>query len=79
MAARLTEQLVTLAVNVEDFDFAVLAKVFAQLGDVDVHAPGIEIVVVDPDRLEGEVTFQHLILVPAEKLKELRLLGGQLA
>ena len=50
----------------------------AQLGDVDIHGAGIEIVVVDPDGLQGEVALQDLVGVAAEQGQELVLLRGEL-
>ena len=59
------DELVTLAVDVDDLDGGVGLEVLAQLGDVDVHGAGVEIVVVDPDGLEGVVALENLVAVCA--------------
>ncbi len=43
----------------------------AQLGDVDIHRAGVEVVVVDPDRFKGEVALEYFIDVGAEEAEEL--------
>lgn len=49
----------------------------AQLGDVYVHRTGVEVVVVDPDGLEGVVALENHIDVCAEQRQQFRLLGGE--
>ena len=43
--------------DVNDLDLRIVLQVLAQLGDVDVHRTGIEVVVVDPDGLQGKVAL----------------------
>ena len=50
----------------------------AQLGDVHIHAAGIEIIVVNPDGLQGKVTLQYLVGMRTQQAQQLRLLRGQL-
>ena len=49
----------------------------AQFCDVDIHRTGIEIIVINPDGLQGEVTLQDLVGVAAEQGQQFVLLGGQ--
>ena len=72
------DELVALAVDVDDLDRGVILEVFAELGDVHVHRAGVEVVVIDPDGLEGEVALKNLVDVGAEEAQKLALLGGQL-
>ena len=76
--ARLGDELVALTVDVDDLDVGIVAEQLAQLGDVDVHAAGVEVVVVYPDGLQGVVTLQHLVGMGAEEGQQLALFGGEL-
>ena len=49
----------------------------AELGDVDIHRARVEVIVVDPDGLESEITLENLVDVGAEEREELALLGGE--
>ena len=42
-------QFVAFTVDVDDFDGVILLQVLAQLGDIHVHAAGVEIVVINPN------------------------------
>jgi hypothetical protein len=65
-------------VNVQYLNLHIFAEILAKLGDIYIHASGIEVVIVNPYRLKGKIAFQYLVTVTAEKLKELRLLCCQL-
>ena len=71
------DELVALAVDVDDLDGGVIFEFLAQLGDVNVHRAGIEVVVIDPDGLQGEVALQDLVHVGAQQAQQLALLGGE--
>ena len=62
--------------DVDDFDGRVVFEVLAQLGDVDVHRTGIEVIVVNPDSLEGIVALEDFVDMGAQQAQQLRLLGG---
>ena len=51
---------------------------FAQLGDVDVHRAGVEVVVVNPDCLESVVALKDFVDVGTQQTQKLRLFGGEL-
>ena len=51
------DELVPFSVYVDDFYLVVVFEMLAELGDVYVHGPCVEVVVVDPDGLEGEVSL----------------------
>ena len=55
------DELVAFAVDIDDFYLRIVLQVLAQLGDVDIHRAGVEIVVVNPDGLQGEVALQNLV------------------
>ena len=61
------DKLVALSVDIDDFYLFVVLQVLAQLGDIDIHGAGIEVVVVNPDGLQGEVTLQDLVGMRAEQ------------
>ena len=54
-------EFVALAVDVDDFNLWVILEVLAQLGDVYIHTTCIEVVVIDPDGLQGKVALEYLI------------------
>ena len=64
--------------DVDNLNLGIILQMLAQFGDVDIHRTGIEVVVVDPDGLQGEVALQDLIGVAAQQGQQLILLGGQL-
>ena len=55
------DELVAFAVDIDDFYLRIVLQVLAQLGDVDIHRAGVEIVVVNPDGLQSEVALQNLV------------------
>ena len=64
--------------DVDDLDRGIVLEVLAELGDVYVHRAGVEVVVVDPDGLEGVVAFEDLVDMRAQEAEQFRLLGGEL-
>ena len=50
----------------------------AQLSDIHVHTAGIEVVVVNPDGLQSEVTLENLVDVSTKEAQQLALFGGEL-
>ena len=70
-------KLVTLSMDVDDFDAWIILQVLAQLGDINIHRTRIEVVVVNPDGLQGEVTLQNLIGVRTKQSEKVALLGCQ--
>ena len=50
----------------------------AQLGDVDIHRTGIEVVVVNPYGLQRIVAWEQFVGLAAEQVKEFGFLGGEL-
>ena len=67
------DELVALAVDVDDLDGGVIFEFLAQLGDVNVHRARVEVVVIDPDGLQGEVALQDLVHVGAQQAQQLAL------
>ena len=59
----LTQKLVSLAMYIEDLYILILAKVLTQFCYIYIHAPGVEVVVINPDSLKGKIALEHLILV----------------
>ena len=48
---------VTLTVDVDNLYCRVLLEMLAELGDVHVHAASIEVIVVDPNRLQRKLAL----------------------
>ena len=70
-------QFVSFSVNVEDFDVIVIFQMFTQFGDINVHAAGIEIIVVNPNGFQSEVTLQNLVSVLVKQSQKFTFLGSQ--
>jgi len=62
-------------VNVDNLNVWIILQVLAQLGDIDIHRTGVEVVVINPDGLECEVTLQYLVGMAAEEGEQFVLLG----
>ena len=62
------DQLVAFAVDVDNLDWGIIFEKFTQFGDVNIHASCIEVVIVDPDCLEGIVALKNVVDVWAEKV-----------
>ena len=73
-----SDEFVSLAMNIDDLNLTVILEVLAQLGDIHIHGASVEVVVVDPDGLQGEVALQDLVGMTAEQGQQLVLLGGKL-
>lgn len=54
-------------------------QVLTQFRDIHVHTTGIEIVIVNPDCFQSEVTLQNLIGMCAKQSEQFRLFGSQLS
>jgi hypothetical protein len=55
------DEFITFTVDIDDFNLWVILQMLAQLGDIHIHRTGIEVVVVNPDGLQGEVALQDLV------------------
>ena len=64
--------------DIDNLNLRIVLQMLAQLGDIDIHGTGIEVVVVNPDGLQGEVALQDLVGVRAQQCQQFVLLGGQL-
>lgn len=73
------DELVALAVNVDDFNIGILLEVLAELRDVHVHGASVEVVVVDPNFLKSVVALKNFVGVSSEQTEEFAFLGGELA
>ena len=47
--------------DVDNLNLRVVLQVLTQLSDVNIHRTCIEIVVINPDGLQGEIALQNLI------------------
>jgi hypothetical protein len=72
------DELISAAVNVQDFDRRIFTEVFPELGDEDIHAPGVEDGIAAPNKLEGQAPFQHAVGMETEQTQEFGFLGCQL-
>ena len=64
--------------DIDNLNLRIVLQVLAQLDDIHIHRAGIEVVIVNPDGLQGEVTLQDLVGMRAQQGKQFVLLGGQL-
>ena len=64
--------------DVDDFNLTVGLQMLTQLSDVNIHRTSIEVVIVDPDSLQGEVTLQDLVRMRAKQGEQFVLLRGEL-
>ena len=64
--------------DVDDLDRGIVFEVFTQFGDVNVHASCIEVVVVDPNCFQSEISFENLVYMGAKEAQPFRLFGGEL-
>ena len=62
-----SDKLISLSVDIYNLYRGILAKMFAKLGDVHIHGAGVEIIVVNPDGLEGKVALKYFIDVRAQQ------------
>ena len=60
------DKLISLTMDVDDLEGIVLLQVLTQLGDIDVHATSIEVVVIDPDGLQRKVALQDFVCMSAQ-------------
>ena len=70
-------ELIALAVDIDDLYLVVFLQMLAQLGDIHVHRTGVEIVVINPDGFQGKVALQDLIGVTAEQGQKFILLRSE--
>ena len=71
------DEFVTFSVYVQDFNIFVALQMLAKFGDIYIHASGIEVIVVNPNGLQGKVALQHLVGVLVKQGKQLTFLGGK--
>ena len=65
-----SDELVTLAVHVDDLYRIIVFKMLTKLGDVNIHTTCIEVIVINPNGLKSEVALKDLILMGAKKVEE---------
>ena len=63
--------------DVDDLNLRIVLQMLTQFGDIDIHRTCIEIVVVNPDGLQGKVALQDLISMTAEQCQQLVLLRSE--
>lgn len=59
------DELVSFAVDIDNLYLGIVFQMLAQLCDIDIHRAGVEVVIVYPDSLQGEVTLEDLVGVAA--------------
>ena len=72
------KQLKPFAVHIEQLHGRIILQVFPELGNVNIHASAIEIIIILPDRLQCEIAVEQIIHIEAKQLEQLGFLGGQL-
>ena len=73
-----SNKLVAASVDVDNLYLVIILQMLAQLGDIHVHRPCIEVVVVNPDGLQGIVALQYLIGMSTQQSQQLVLLRCEL-
>ena len=63
--------------DIDDLNSFLRFQMFSKLCNVNIHAPGVEVIVVNPDRFECEISFQNFIGIDAQQFKQIRLLGWE--
>ena len=71
------DQLVTFSVDVDNLNRIIIFQVLAQFSDIHVHATRIEIVVIDPDSLQGKVALQDFVSMRTKQSQQFRFFGSQ--
>ena len=70
-------QFETFPMQIHDLDRRIFAEVFAELGNVYVHAACIEIGIVAPDGFQCEAAADRLVQILTKKPEQLRFLARQ--
>ena len=70
-------QLIALAMNVDNLNLRIILKMLAQFGDINIHRAGIKVIVVYPDGLQCEVALKNLVGMTAKQGQQLILLCCQ--
>ena len=60
-------EFVATAMDIDNLNLRIIFEKLAQLGDIHIHASGVEVIVVDPYRLQGVVALQNLVDMLAKK------------
>ena len=74
-----SDEFVSFTMYIDNLDLFVGFQMLTQLGDVNIHGAGIEVVIINPNGLQSKVALQDLIAVRAEQSQQLVLLGGKLS
>ncbi len=69
-----SNQLVTLSVNIDNLDRIIFFQVLTQFRDIHVHTTCIEIVIVNPDCFQSEVTLQESHLHVRKAIRAIQIL-----
>ena len=64
--------------DIDNLNLRIFLQMLAEFGDIHIHRARIEVVVVNPDGLQCEITLKNLVGMSTEKSKKLILLGCQL-
>ena len=64
--------------DIDNFDGLVFFQVLTELGDIDIHTTGIEIIVINPNGLQGKIALQNFIGMCTKQSQQFRFLGSQL-
>jgi hypothetical protein len=53
-------------VDVDYFNVFFFFQMFAQFGNINIHTPGIEVIVVDPNGFQGKIPFKDFVGIYAK-------------
>ena len=71
-------QLIAFSVNVDNLNRIVFLQMFTQFGDINIHTTCIEVIIINPDSLQGKVTLKNLVCMSTQQTQQLRFFGCQL-
>lgn len=64
--------------DIDNLNLRIFLQMLAEFGDIHIHRARIEVVVVNPDGLQCEITLKNLVGMSTKKSKKLILLSSQL-
>ncbi len=67
----------SITMDVDDLNGRILLQVFPEAGDIDIHAPGGEIIVISPDFEKSLFSRQDTVFGSTEKPQQIRLFGRE--
>ena len=58
--------------DVDDLNLVIILEVLTKLCDVNIHRTCVEVVIINPDGLQGEIALEDLVGMTAKQYQQLR-------